>query len=33
MPDKPKGRPPKIIPGIPAKFEDVLKAVVKPVKK
>lgn len=34
MSDKPqRGRPPKVIPPIPAKFKDVLRAVAKPVKK
>ena len=31
--DKPKrGRPPKVIPGIPNTFEDVVKTLVEPVK-
>ncbi len=33
MSAKSQGRPPKVIPGIPAKFASVVKAVVKPVKK
>ena len=33
MSNKPQGRPPKVIPSIPAKFDEVVKAVVKPVKK
>ena len=28
-----KGRPPKIVPHIPGKFEDIVKAVVRPLPK